>query len=1111
MTTVNHYQGIDEIYQTLDAVRSRRWMLKMLTAVCAVVAVTVAALLVGALVTGYWPDQPPMWLRWVLLIGACAACAASAVWFLLRAAIWRQNLAQTARFVEQGLPDLRNDMINSVLLSRETGVSSPELVQQAIHEAVRRARRADAQKTVSPRPLQRWGIAAGAACAVLAGFAALAPDRLSRGLMAMRPGAYVPAVNQLELVSLTPGDTKVFAGTPVEIAAEIRNDQADALDGRVLIDGAEPIPMVPSPDYTRFVCPLGPLDQTLQYAVQIGSARWPADRPYYRITVVKRVQVAALRLVYKFPPYMKLPDRVAPNASDGAIEAPVGTTVELTVRLSDGVPAARIQMAGQTPRPMAATSGGSSFSTTIPVSANGGYRLTFEDGAGKTLQQLPDLAQSQAAGDSRTDTGRMRMNGLYPITAVPDAPPKVEFISPARDVAVAPGGKLQTKLRIYDLYGLTAAAFYAGKENTQPQLVHTYKLAEGNEAILDYTFPLAGFTQGDVVVYFATATDNRSLPRLGLEGQTASSAKHKILVQDANTVAVERAKRHEEIRRRLLAILKMQESQRVNTEICHKKHTELKQVATAGGRIVAGQTDIKAAMLDLVENVPFDPEMVTVQQAVALLAQNEGQLAIDQAMVLAKLDSMDSRGNACTTLAATQDRIISVLQDLLAIMPSLGSQSPAAKTYKPGDDLPPEVQEKLKELEDGLKKFVEEQRKAIDASRGLAKKPVDSFTPADEKLLKDLKAIQDKWEKFLEEKITDFSKLAQQDFSNPQLLKELISVKSDVTMAADALSKKATEIATAIEDNGIENAESLTANLEKWLPDEPDRIKWKMENPTDDMDLNTEQPNLPTELEDLVGDLLEEEEDLFEEMQDQTGKYNMSGDKGIGWDAMDGPISNMNAQGVTGNQLPNPSEISGRSGEGRQGKSTGEFVEDKFVGKGGRRTPTRLTPEPFQRGEINDQSTEPPGGSTGGGKLSGAGGEGLEGPVPPPLAREMQRLAGKQADLISRGRRFLENYQQKDFASFKLLQSITLLDRVRGDLENYRYQNVLRARKVVLDSLQQTKLAVDRRYEVTVDRSGAMPKYIQDSVADAMKGKMPEEFRDVLEQYYKRLSEQGGK
>ena len=384
---------------------------------------------------------------------------------------------------------------------------------------------------------------------------------------------------------------------------------------------------------------------------------------------------------------------------------------------------------------------------------------------------------------------------------------------------------------------------------------------------------------------------------------------------------------------------------------------------------------------------------------------------------------------------------------------------------------------------------------------------MDNFTPEDEKLLKDLQLAQDKWEKFLNEAFADFSKMAQQDFSNPALLKELISVKTDVTMAKDALKKKATEIATAIEDNGIENAKTLTANLEKWLPDEPDRIKWNMEDPAGQS--NIEQPDLPKELEDLVGDLLEDEEDLFEEMDDITGKYTMSGDKGIGWDAMDGPISNMNAQGVTGNQLPNTSEISGRSGEGRQGKAVGEMVEDKAVGKGGRRTPTRLTPEPFQQGQVNDTSQEPAGGATGGGKLSGAGSEGLEGPLPPELQKELKRLAGKHAQLVNRAERIQAGFKVSDYSNLQFLQALGLMRQVQSNLENYRYVNALRQRHVALGALKQTHLLLGGKIEVTSDATGAMPKYVKDDIEDASQGKLPAEFRDALRKYFERVAEIG--
>ncbi len=1116
MTTLsNRYQGVDEILQRLEAVRSRRWGLNLLTACLAVVTIVAGVITASSLITGFWPGQPPAMLRWVLLAVVCGALVGSLAMYVVRALMWNQNEAQVARFVEQALPELRNDLINSVLLAGDNTQASEELVQQAIHEAARRARNVDVNRSISMTAIKRWGIAAGVAVTLLAAFAAASPDRFSRGLMGMTPGTYLPTVNALELLSLTPGDIKIFAGAPVDVVAEIRNADERALKADVIIKDGENRAMIASPGNARFTANLGPQDQSFDYAVRIGDSRWPTDREYYHVTVVKKVRLESMLLRYEYPAYTGLASREA-NVVDGAIEAPLGTRVIVTARLSEAAPVAQVEMKEGPAQPMKLLADGVTMQALVPVEKNGAYRLIFRDNAGHTLQQFPDPFEHQRAGDGYGEMGKLRREGYFPITALPDEAPKAEFIAPNRDVAVGPGGKLETKVKLSDKYGLTAATFWAAKEGQEPKAMHQYSLSgkkEANEVavtrVLDYTVSLEGFAQGDVVVYYATVTDNRQLP--GLEPQTTVSAKHKIMVQDPNAVAAEKARRYEEIRKKLLAILKMQETQRVSSEICLKQLTEVKDVVASATTIVAEQKKIRLALLDLAEKQQFDTDMVPVQQMVASLAQNESVLAIEQAGILAKLDKMDSREPSCTPLIKTQDHIISVLQDLLAIMPTLANKA-AANKFKPGDKLPPEVAEKLKKLDDDMKSFMDEVRKAIEASKDLAKKPVDSYTPEDLKLLKDLESQADKWEKFMEEAMTDLSKLAQQDFSNPQMMKELISVKSDVTMAKDALSKKATEIATAWEDNGImENAKSLTTNIEKWLPDTPDREKWKMESPTDDAGMNAETPNLPTELEDLVGDLLEQEEDLFDEMNDQTSKYATSGDKGMGWDALDGPISSMNAQGVTGNQLPNNNELSGRSGEGRQGKSSGEFVEDKAVGKGGRRTPTRLTPEPFQKGEIDDRSTEPAGGATGGGKISGSGGEGLEGPLPPPMAKELDRLAGKQADLISKGKKFLENFKQTDYSNFKLLEAITLMEQAEKDLENHRYTNALRSKDAAVDALKQTRLAVDKKVDVSADTSAAMPKYIKDNISNAATGKMPEEFRDVMENYYRRLGEQGGK
>ncbi|HUT01217.1 MAG TPA: hypothetical protein VM031_02085 [Phycisphaerae bacterium] len=1103
MTTLPQYTGMDDILRQLDAVRGRRWVLRLATGVLAMATIVLASLLVLGLSLGYWPEQPPTALRWALLAAALATALAGLGWFVVRAAVWKENPAQTARFVEAALPELRNDLINSVLLSKDTDQVSPELVQLAIHEAARRSRRVNVHESISTRTLSRWVLATGLAALAVAAFAVFQPGPFRRGLMgAMVPTAYVPRVNEIDLVQILPEDGETrFVGETVTILATIRNPEHVPYRGEVILkDAGEPRPMFPADGFTTFRLPLMKVQQSFEFAVRIGKSRWPADKPYRKVNVLQRVKIDGLDLRYEYPPYTGLKTKIVRNAP-GSIDAPLGTKVTVTLRTASKVKQVTLDHQNASRAAMRAGPNQRSFSADLFVHENGAYRVIIED----TRQQLPDPeAQTK---DTFSAAGRSLMKGYYRVQAIPDAPPKIEFVTPNRDTTLPPGGKLQTVLRVYDKYGLTAASFYAGKEGTEPKEIHKYKVTGLKKAEPTFAYPLpAGTIKGDVIVYYATVTDNRDLPKVG-GPQTTSSGRFKVLVQDAAEAAAEKAKRYDELKNKLMAILRMQEEQRVNAGICWKQHKVLPKVLATAAEVVAGQKKIRAALIELAEKFPFSKDMVTVQREVALLANNEARLAIDQAEIVAKLGKLEQRDKPCQTLIATQDKILDTLQTLLAIMPSLARKEKDKDKQPEAADIPPEAREKLRQLGEKLEEFLEDQRKVIAASERLTKKPVDNFNAEDEKLLHELAAVEDKWEKFMNEAFGDFSRLVEQDFSNPAMLKELMAVKSDITMAKDALTKKAAEIATAAEDGALGGGEEIVSNIEKWLPDEPDRTKWAMEAMPDDMG-KIEMPELPTELEDLVGDLLEQEEEMFEEMEDLSARAASSGSDGIGWDAMDGPISNMGAQGVTGNQLPNSNELSGRSGEGRSGKSSGEFVEDKAVGKGGRRTPTRLTPEPFQKGEVNDQSSEPPGGATGGGKFSGSGEEGLEGPVPPEIQKEMPRLAQKQAALVNRAERLRGQFQVNDYAGFKFLQAITLMNKVGHDLEKGRYQNVLRAKDTTLAALQQTKLRIGE-IDVLEDTTAAMPKYVRDNIADAMKGKLPEEFRDVLEHYYRRLSESG--
>ncbi|MFW5732160.1 MAG: hypothetical protein ACOCZU_03020, partial [Planctomycetota bacterium] len=263
MTTLNSYRGVNELLQQLRAVRLRQWLVDLAAGTLAMATILPATILAVGLSLGYWPDQPPSLLRWTVLLAAIAVLAGAAVWFWLRPALRRRNAAQIARQVESALPDVRNDLINTILLSRDGAQASPELVQHAIDEAVGRCGDVQLTRSVNLHPLRKWALSAGILAALTGAFILLQPGRLGRGLQAATtPTRYVPRVNSIELESLTPGDATVFAGETVAISARLAEPLGEDVWARVRIDGRdEPIPMLAGEGRRKLAIPPFPAEQ----------------------------------------------------------------------------------------------------------------------------------------------------------------------------------------------------------------------------------------------------------------------------------------------------------------------------------------------------------------------------------------------------------------------------------------------------------------------------------------------------------------------------------------------------------------------------------------------------------------------------------------------------------------------------------------------------------------------------------------------------------------------------------------------------------------------------------------------------------------------------------
>ena len=1124
MTTLPHDNGYHVVIDVLDRVERHYRRIRVFAGLTGWFALTVATLLVvtllaGLLRLGAHPSSAEVFARYVLMIVLIAVPIGASAWLILRPILARRTAQQIARSVEERIDGLNNGLINTIQLARDPLAGPASLVDRAVAEASMSARQVSPEQAVSLDGLKRWALAAAAALVVLTAYVVIGRHSFYNGLASvLHPTQFIAHAGRVRILKVHPEDAQILADEPLSIIVEVDNPTNEPLDARLFIlamSGAETVKkMVPfGGRRQKYKHNLPPVAESFRYRIEVedGQTR------IYGVTVVDRVRVESIELYYRHPPYTKLANK---QVEDPNIEAPLGTRIDLTLRLNMPVVTARLQTASGQSVEMKGVGGGMAFSTQMTVTRDDQYAVVLYDRNDNERHRLPDPRADEGKSDEMTadDDAGHGAQGYWPIRVVPDSPPKVTISQPGRDVTASVGEKVELIVKAVDDYRVKHVAVFAkkgkGPKGEFATLAEATKFDDPKTAILACAIDVDKevYKEGDVITYYAQATDNRDLPDIGGPQTTPANMSDavlfQIIVQDRERIEKERLARLEELRKRLKAILAAQV--KVKADTVHAKHvTEAEPRAAAAGKVHTGQASVQRELISLGETFPFDSELEELKNTILVLAHNEAATASSAAATLKQIADSAKFAEAADELIALQQQIIGVLQTLIGIIPDLMNKKVEGDLNRPGGDIPPDVLAKLEELRNQLEKFMDQQKKVIEASKYLAKRPVDNYTEEDQKLLEELAAMEDQWAKFLAEQVTDFSKLAEQDFSDAQLLQELIEIQDDLKMAKDGLKKKATEIAVPLEEAGLELAEAMTTHLEKWLSDNPDREAWKMEEPFGDQ-VDVPMAELPKELEDLVGELMEDEEDLFEEMDDVTSKWSDSLDKGAGWDTLDGPISNMSAQGVTGNHLPNTSEISGRSGQGRSGKSVGEMVEESAQDLGGRRTPTRLSHDPFQKGEINDMSKEDGlGGATGGGKLSGAGGEGLEGPIAPELQRELGRLSQKQAALRNKAEKINLAFKLKNFKNFKLLDTIRTMRRVEDDLNNYRYQNAFRRKNVVMEGLRTSRVLLGGQIAVKEDATPNMPRQVRNDIADAMQGEMPKGYKELLKKYYENLSAAG--
>jgi len=807
----------------------------------------------------------------------------------------------------------------------------------------------------------------------------------------------------------------------------------------------------------------------------------------YHIKVIAPPAPSRFHVTYHYPAYTGWSPRRTESPA-GAVEALTGTGVEMTVAFATALSEikARLERGGVVPV---------TFDRARPKTARLAFEIVQND---RLVLKVKDAAGLADRGDLQ-----------YGVRARDDLPPVVHIAEPMSEITATPDAVVAVAVTAKDDVGLREVALVRAGEDGDA-LIQRWA-APGKEGRFSGALELAPLKllPGQVVHYYAAARD--------LKGTTARSRVHTIRIQSSDAERRRLAEGLASILERLQKILERQKRRKGEAERLLGGLRAMPEPVYRRwmGRLAEAQTGIRDGTLEILRDWS-DPLLGRAPARARLdhLASHE-MVEVVKVLELAsrrRPDPLRDRNRDVNQVLGLQALIIKVITDILADTLELARQirelGPAA-ALRPDRQRLRRATADLEQLLARMKEFIEDQKRVIETTEAIRDVRPQDFTGEEKEKLDALAGTESKWGQLLKESWTDFSKLYPQDFSNSSLSSEILEAYSEVELAADALTRRAVELAVPYEQSGLELAESITQNLERWLEEVHDYQKWSMEEPPGDYEVPM--ADLPEELEDLIGDLIDSEEAMSESTEDVTSGWMDSLNEGAGWAAADGPISNMSAKGVTGNLLPNSSEIGGRSGEGRTGKSHGQMVEESASGKGGRQTPTRYTADPFEGAEVKDSSKDPTGGATGGGKLSGSGAEGLRGVPSPLLRRRMESLANEQTAVRQQAERLEHELKRRRFHSLSLRRAIELMDAFERDLKRFQGANYAERRKAITRNLTLLKTVYEETLRRQREAGARLPRRLRESLQNALDEAPPREYRGLIEDYYRALTRETGR
>ncbi|MEW5873735.1 MAG: DUF4175 family protein [Candidatus Zixiibacteriota bacterium] len=424
---------------------------------------------------------------------------------VVKSTLMAPRYSSLALAVEKQHPELKNRLIASLQLADRARANpehySLELVDLTIRQATQLSDTYDFARALDRARLvrsARWaGIGLGAALVL----SLLFPGLASRSWEAYsNPLTDYAAPIPYEL-SVEPGSVEAVKFDDFQISAHVTGAELPRTatvhvrmaggDWR-LVGPISPVPTAvkaaaPGTAETReFRATLPQIKHDFEYYVAAGER----TSETYTVAAVDRPRVSSLRLELFPPKYTGLPTQVI-DENDGAINAPVGTTVKMRLESNRRLARASLAYSDGPEHTMEVRSQGATAEFT--VEKNRSYHIVLVDESGRTNPHPIE----------------------YPITAIADRDPSVEIALPGHNADLDDNMAVDLKVVARDDYGFSKLTLHTrwmseGRERAvrEFEIPGVPALGERLEAAYFWDLAVWGLLPEDVIHYYVEVADN---------------------------------------------------------------------------------------------------------------------------------------------------------------------------------------------------------------------------------------------------------------------------------------------------------------------------------------------------------------------------------------------------------------------------------------------------------------------------------------------------------------------------------------------------------------------------------------------------------------------------